>query len=163
MNDSKNTILAIVLSAIVLIGWQYFIGMPQMEKQKQQVQQQQQAQQTTPAPGQAQTTPVVPSQPSNAPTAPPGQNTALAEQPITRSAALAASPRVQIAPPRLAGSIALKGGRIDDLALVKYRETVDPKSPAIVLLSPSGTGDPFYAEFGWVGDGKVKVPAADTT
>jgi YidC/Oxa1 family membrane protein insertase len=162
MNDSKNTILAIVLSAIVLIAWQYFIGMPQLTKQKQEVTQQQQTQQTTPQPGQAQTTPLVPSQPSGAPTAPPGQNTALAEQPITRGAALAASPRLPIATANLAGSIALKGGRIDDLALTKYRETVDPKSPAIILLSPSGTGDPFYAEFGWVGDGKVKVPTADT-
>ena len=54
-----------------------------------------------------------------------------------------------IATDSLQGSIALKGGRIDDLALVKFRETVDPKSPPIVLLSPSGTADPFYAEFGW--------------
>ena len=147
--DSKNTILAIVLSALVLIGWQYFIGGPQLEKQRQEGAQQQQAQQTTPAPGQAKTTPVVPSQPSNAPTAPGNQSTAIAAQPITRDAALAASPRVKIDTPNLAGSIALKGGRIDDLALVKYRETVDPKSPAIILLSPSGTGDPFYAQFGW--------------
>jgi YidC/Oxa1 family membrane protein insertase len=44
MTDQKNTLLAIVLSAIVLIGWQYFIGMPQMEKQRQQQQAQQQAQ-----------------------------------------------------------------------------------------------------------------------
>ncbi len=36
MTDSKNTILAIVLSAIVLIAWQYFYAMPQAEKQKQQ-------------------------------------------------------------------------------------------------------------------------------
>ena len=33
--DNKNTIIAIALSALVLIGWQYFIGMPQMEKQRQ--------------------------------------------------------------------------------------------------------------------------------
>ena len=39
---------------------------------------------------------------------------------------------------RASGSIALKGGRIDDLVLVKYRETVDPKSPNVVLFSPSG-------------------------
>ena len=48
MNDHKNTILAIVLSGIVLLGWQYFIGGPQMEKQKQEAllkqQQTQQAQ-----------------------------------------------------------------------------------------------------------------------
>ena len=50
MMDNKNTIIAIVLSAIVLLGWQYFIGMPQMEKQRQEalLKQQQQAQQQAP-------------------------------------------------------------------------------------------------------------------
>jgi YidC/Oxa1 family membrane protein insertase len=64
----------------------------------------------------------------------------------------------------LQGTIALKGGRIDDLALVKFRETTDPKSPPIVLLSPSGTGDPFYAEFGWTGaaGANVKLPTSET-
>ncbi len=61
------------------------------------------------------------------------------------------------------GSIALKGGRIDDLSLLKFRETVDPKSPPVVLLSPSGGTDPFYAEFGWTASTPdVKVPGADT-
>ncbi len=68
---------------------------------------------------------------------------------MSREAALAASPRVRIDTPSLAGSIALKGGRIDDLSLIKYRETVDPNSPPIVLLAPSGSPHPFYAEFGW--------------
>src|SRR5437588_4768361 len=126
MNDQKNTILAIVLSALVLIGWQIFFGLPQVEKQKQaaQQQQQQQQQQTQPAPG----TPA-PSTPGTAPQA-PGQPTAAPPAPLTREAALAASPRVRLETPLLAGSIALKGGRIDDLSLVKYRETVDPNSPA---------------------------------
>ena len=48
----------------------------------------------------------------------------------------------------------LKGGRIDDLSLIKYRETVDPRSPPIVLLSPSGSPAPFYSEFGWVRGGR---------
>ena len=46
MTDQKKTILAIALSALVLIAWQYFFGLPQMEKQKQIQQQQQQTQQT---------------------------------------------------------------------------------------------------------------------
>ena len=81
-----------------------------------------------------------------------------------RDAALAMSRRVPIATDSLQGSIALKGGRIDDLALVKFRETVDPKSPPIVLLSPSGSPDPFYAEFGWTNaaGANVKVPTSDT-
>ena len=45
MNDQKNTLLFIVLSAFILIGWQIFFGLPQMEKQRQQ---QQPPQQTTP-------------------------------------------------------------------------------------------------------------------
>ncbi len=161
MTDHKNTILAIVLSGLVLLGWQYFFGLPQMEKQRQQQQQQQQAHPGAPAPA------ATPTQPGAAPTPQaPGQvpPAATATPQLSREAALVASPRVPIQTPSLAGSIALKGGRIDDLSLSHYRETVDPKSPAIVLLSPSGSPHPFYAEFGWVAGGgsAVKVPTADT-
>ncbi len=69
---------------------------------------------------------------------------------VARDVAIAASPRVKIDTSRLTGSISLKGARIDDLSLVKFRETVDPASPAIELFSPSGTAAPYYAEFGWV-------------
>src|SRR3954469_10339508 len=168
MTDQKNTILAIVLLALVLIGWQIFFGLPQVEKQKQIAQQQAQerAQQPAPttqpgtAPQQPGTAPQQP--PSTAPQA-PGQPTAAPGQPMTREAALAASPRVRIETPRLAGSISLKGGRIDDLALTKYRETVDPNSPPIILLAPSGSPQPFYAEFGWVAAaGTTKAPGTET-
>jgi YidC/Oxa1 family membrane protein insertase len=170
--DNKNTIIAIVLSAIVLIGWQYLIGGPQMERQKQEAllkQQQQQQQQQTPAPGSSSTpapsTTPAPGSTAPAPGAPqaPGQ-AAPPAQTQTRAAVLAASPRIAIDTPRLKGSIALKGARIDDLALVQYRETVDPASPAIELLSPSGTERPFYAEFGWVPGAGVtaKLPNAET-
>ena len=167
MTDQKNTILAIVLSAIVLIVWQYFIGMPQMEKQRQEAQlkAQQQQQQQAPQPGKPapqdqtatpQAQPGVPPVPGQAPTVP--------GQPVTREAIVASTPRISIETPRLRGSLALKGGRLDDLALTQYRETVDPKSPPIVLLAPSGSPHPFYSEFGWVGTAgsAVKVPNADT-
>ncbi|MBN8919105.1 MAG: membrane protein insertase YidC, partial [Rhizobiales bacterium] len=176
MLDQKNTLIAIVLSAVVLLGWQFFIGMPQMERQRQQqaAQQQQQAAQQQAAQQQQQSQqrpqaqssatpgvagPQTPGTPGAAPA--PG---AAAAAPMTREAALAASPRIQIDTPRLAGSIPLRGARIDDLALRDYRETVDPKSPAIVLLAPSGSPSPFYAEFGWVAGGgaPLKLPDAQT-
>ncbi|MCK9915744.1 membrane protein insertase YidC [Microbacteriaceae bacterium K1510] len=165
MTDNKNTILAIVLSALVLIGWQYFVGMPQEKARQEQLQQQQKqaAQQPQQQPGQpAQTAPQgAPN--AQTPQVPGGPTTAPATS-LSREAALAASPRVPIKTGSLEGSIALKGGRIDDLALIKFRETVDPKSPPIFLLSPSGTGDPFYAEFGWTSGGgaNVKVPTSET-
>ena len=80
-----------------------------------------------------------------------------------RTQVLAATPRVAIDTPRLKGSINLIGGRIDDLTLRTYRETVDPKSPEIVLLAPDGSEHPYFLQFGWVAaDPGVKVPSADT-
>ena len=39
--DNRNLLLAIVMSVVVLLGWQFFYGVPQMEKQKQIAQQNQ--------------------------------------------------------------------------------------------------------------------------
>ncbi|PJI54316.1 membrane protein insertase YidC, partial [Methylobacterium radiotolerans] len=74
----------------------------------------------------------------------------------------ARSPRVRIETPALSGSIALKGGRVDDVSLKNYHETIDPKSPEIVLFSPAGTETPYYAEFGWVGANAGPLPTNDT-
>ncbi|MGB8894538.1 MAG: membrane protein insertase YidC [Pseudolabrys sp.] len=162
MTDNKNTILAIVLSALVLLGWQYFFAVPQEKARQEQLQAQQKKQNapTAAQPGQ----PVPPAVQTGAPQVPGQASPPTASAPVDRTAALATSPRVPIATGSLQGSIALKGGRVDDLALVKFRETVDPKSPPIVLLSPSGTADPFYAEFGWTGTAgaNVRLPTSET-
>jgi len=166
INDQKNMLLAIGLSVLVIIGWQYFVGMPQLEKQRQQQVQQQQQQAQQQQQQQSQATPGTvpqPGQPSGGATPQvPGQATAGGS--LTREAALAASPRVAIDTATIKGSVSLKGGRIDDIALVKYRETVDPKSPPIVLLAPSGSPHPFYAQFGWTNaaGAKVKLPDDNT-
>jgi YidC/Oxa1 family membrane protein insertase len=164
MTDQKNTILAIVLSALVLIGWQLYFGLPQVEKQRQ-MQQQQAQERVPPAPGSPAPPTTAPTQsvPGATPQA-PGQPAGVPAQPMTREAALAASPRVRIETPSVTGSISLKGGRIDDLSLIKFRETVDPHSPPIVLLSPSGSPAPFYSEFGWLVEtgAATKVPMSDT-
>jgi YidC/Oxa1 family membrane protein insertase len=163
MSDNKNTILAIVLSALVLIVWQFFFAMPQEKARQEKLQAEQLAQKQQ----------VQPSQPGHPAQAPgqigPAQPAGQGAQPsasvaANRDAALAMSRRVPIATDSLQGSIALKGARIDDLAFVKFRETVDPKSPPIVLLSPSGSPDPFYAEFGWTNaaGANLKVPTSDT-
>jgi len=158
MQDQKNTIIAIVLSAIVLIAWQYFFATPQANKQRQIAEQQrlEQSQQPPAAPAGGPT-----AQPSNIPLAPAAGT---AGAPLPREKVIAETARIAIDTPSVKGSIALKGARLDDLSLVKYRETVDPNSPAIVLLAPSGTAEPFYAEFGWVaGPGaSFKVPNAET-
>src|SRR6516225_1622833 len=127
-----------------------------MERQRQETQLKQQSQPSstqpaTPSPNAAQpATPEVPGTPRAG--APSAQAHA-----ASREAVIASSPRIAIETPRLGGSIDLKGGRIDDLTLTQYREETDPKSPPIVLFSPSGAPDAFYAEFGWVPAAGVNV------
>ena len=150
MDNNRNLIIAIVLSIGVLLLWEFFIAQPQIQHQQQQ--------QAIVAGKTATDAGLVP---ATAPGTPPASG---AEAPtLTRDQALAGAPRVPIATPSLSGSINLKGGRIDDLRLSKFHEEVDPKSPTIVLLSPSGTPDGYFAEYGWIATaGGPNVPGPDT-
>jgi len=155
MNSNKNILLAIALSAAVLFLWQYFVATPSMKAE--QARQQQLAKQTgasKPAPA-----------PSTAPGDAPGlPGIASSNARLSRSAALkAGGARVKIDTAMVDGSILLKGARLDDLRLKKYRETVDPKSPEIVLLAPKSTDYPYYAEFGWVGGANMPTENSNWT
>ncbi|MBN9009403.1 MAG: membrane protein insertase YidC, partial [Rhizobiales bacterium] len=139
MPDSRNLIIAIVLSLIVLIGWQYFF-VPQHPATVEQPVASEPAGTGTPAAGGTGTGAETPAGQAPAPVA--------VTPTLTREQALALSPRVPIATDAVSGSIALKGARLDDLRLNEFRETVDKNSPTIVLLSPAGTADGYFAEFG---------------
>ncbi len=149
--DSRNVILAIVLSILVLIGWNYFFGSPQLQKERQA---QTHQTQTQPLAGAA-----TPEMAANAPLG----SSANAATPETRAEALAAGPRVTIDTPSLGGSINLTGGLLDDLLLKGYRETIDPHSPNITLFSPAGGPSAYWAETGFVTDAAgVKTPNRQT-
>jgi len=151
--DQKNLIIAIVMSVLIIIGWQAVFppAKPPVNNTTQQ------QQQTTQQPGSS------PQAPSGQPTAPGAQPATAASQVVSREEALQRSPRVTFDTPELVGSIALKGARIDDVRLVKYRETIDPKSPPVPVLSPVGSEHPYYAEFGWAAsDAAIKLPGPDT-
>jgi len=143
VNDTKNLILAVALSALVLLGWtwaanKYFpTANPPATKVVNGKQQ-----------------PV--QQPASQPSAP---STAKALKSV--SAALASSPRVSIRTPSLVGSINLKGAQIDDLLLVDERQTIAPNSPPVRLLSPLGAPGAYIAEFGWTAQG-AQTPGLDT-
>ncbi len=160
--DNKNLFLAIGLSILVIVGWNYFYAGPQVERQRQERLAQTQSQPQLPQPATGQSATPVPVNPGD--TNPGRSPAAVPASALTREAALALSPRLAVETPRLKGSIALKGGRIDDLLLSGYRETIERNSPNITLLSPSGAPHPYYAEFGWVpGQGSaVVVPNAET-
>ena len=152
--EQRNLLIAIVLSVGILIAFQFIFERMRPPQ----------------APGPLPSNPVAaPASPratqSSAPapgtsTSVPGAAAAQAGQ--NREAAIAEQPRIKIETPRLHGSIDLVGARLDDLTLATYHETVDPKSPEVVLLEPAGTADAYFAQFGWVGTPEVKLPGADT-
>jgi YidC/Oxa1 family membrane protein insertase len=147
--ENKNVILAIALSAAIMIGWMYLVQIPQAEKQQAaqqaQIEAQQAAQQPTGQPGQQ-------AVPQDA-----------GRKVVSREEALKESPRVAIDSPRLKGSINLKGARVDDLILKEYRETIQATSPNIVLLSPANTEQGYFTEFGWLGEGgNLALPGSET-
>jgi YidC/Oxa1 family membrane protein insertase len=152
MDNNRNFILAILLSAIVLFGWQYMIAIPKMEAQ--QARQAEIARHTKKPQGAA----ITPSQ------APGPVLAQAAPKPMSRNQALQfGGPRVRILTPTVDGSLRLKGARFDDLRLRKYHETTDPKSPEIDLLAPSGSPYPYFAQVGWsAADGKTAVPDENT-
>ncbi|GHA23786.1 membrane protein insertase YidC [Devosia pacifica] len=154
MNDNRNIILAIVLSMIVLFGWQYFVAGPQMERAMQDAELAQAEQDEL---NSALSTPEQSA--DGAPASASG--TQMFED---RPSAIAASQRIEIDTEDLHGSINLTGARIDDLELKNYRETVDPDSPVITLLSPANGPNGYFIEQGWVpasGSG-VAVPDSET-
>ncbi len=148
----RNLFLAIGLSLAVLLGWQFLYVAPRtkIEQEQRQLQQQAAKQNAPQVPGAV---------PGATPTAP--ATSGAAPQPavvatLSREDALKASPRLQIKTPNLIGSINLKGGTIDDLALAQYRETIQPTSPNVVLLEPAASTHPYFVELGW-------IPAVGTT
>ena len=168
--NNSNVIVAIALSFLVLLGWQYFVAGPKIQSERQR-QAAEQAKTADAAPGTVTGTQAGGTAPTGAPAAsgvpagssPSGATAADTAPTLTREAALGNGQRVAIDTPSLKGSINLQGGRLDDLLLAKYHVTVDDSSPLVELFSPAGTQHPYFAEFGWVpGDATVATPKPDT-
>lgn len=147
--DTRNLVLAVVLSVLVFVGWSFA-----------------QKRFFPPATVIAGGKTLAVVNPANTPTMPggttsPGNPIVPGAGPpvvapaaaLSRAAAIAQGPRVPIETLLVRGSINLTGARIDDLTLLKYDETVAKNSPKVVLLAPSGTATAAFAGFGFTGTG----------
>jgi len=153
--DTGNYMIALFLSAVVLIIWQYFFIGPLNERQRaaQKAAGQQHTEQTgTTVPGAA----AVPGIPG-APVA-PGPVTVQSRDQVLASGGA----RLAFENDKVDGTIRLTGAQLDDLRLKKYRDTIDPNSPEVVFLTPHGTPVATFAEAGWAPapGSRTKVPDA---
>jgi YidC/Oxa1 family membrane protein insertase len=167
MAEQRNLILAVLLSILVLLGfevvWRAVFPPPPVEQTE-----------MADAGGIGTDGSGAAIAPGTAPQAPGGTEAGLPPAPGTpgvpgaipptetasRAEVLAATEggRVTIDTAEIQGSIRLKGARLDDLILTEYRESLDEDSPPIHLFSPAGAPDPYYAEFGWVATGASGTP-----
>ncbi|MGX9351590.1 membrane protein insertase YidC [Shimia sp. W99] len=146
-DQNKNLILATALSFVVILVW--FVMFPPPEQPVED------PNAVIAADG---SVPVAPT--ATAPSAAPA-----AETGTTTTEAVPDAPRVDIDTARLSGSISLVGGRIDDLKLNDYRETLDEGAPIVSFLSPSGQPHAYYALYGWApgaGLSYDQVPGSNT-
>ncbi|CAN7183657.1 membrane protein insertase YidC [Rhizobium sp. LjRoot30] len=161
MEKNRNYFIAIALSVLIVLAWQFLYMNPRIEAQRKaeeamQAQQAAQQSQQTQTTGQTADTPA-----GTASGTLPGSSQATAT--ASREEALAKSARVVIDTKSLSGSINLTGARFDDLKLKGYRETVDPQSPIITLFNPADTHDGYFAELGYVPDATSGTLPGPTT
>lgn len=168
--ENKNLILVLVLSFAFLFGWQYFVVGPQQEKEQilyeEQLKIEEAANAANPSASTA-TTSNLPQGNGSSSTLPTATNGVTAVAPAAQVRHLSLqeqknqNQRVIVNSKRLSGSIALVGGRVDDIQLNDYTTELDVEDK-VVIFSPSGTENPYYADFGWAPIDGVIVPNSDT-
>ncbi len=136
-----NLVTAIVVSVLIIFGWQHFYEKPKLQRLAQQQKHYNKTLENVKKETQL----------------------AKSDKVINRHEALNSSKRIPIKSAALSGSISLQGLRFDDLTLLKYRTSLDENSPPVVLFSPSAAPDAYFAEIGWLGNNKnTKLPDSST-
>jgi YidC/Oxa1 family membrane protein insertase len=136
--DRIRMIVAVIASLLILFGFHHFVDKPRLDAVKAEQQRLAAA-----APKKAEVT-------------------AIETAPLDRKDALQKSARVKISGEKLAGSLSLKGARLDDLLLLQHYTTIERKEN-VALLSPKATPGAYYVENGMLSsDSSLLLPGADT-
>ncbi|OCC25463.1 membrane protein insertase YidC [Croceicoccus estronivorus] len=162
MSNQRNIVLAVALSMLLLLGWEYAMSWFFPHSPKPVAEQQVADKLDTTAQGgdQTEATPAKRTREGGLQSA-----ADIAAEQRELATDLASPARVPIAAPSLTGSINLTGAVIDDLTLNDFRQTVEKDSGPVRLFSPAGTPAQYFAQFGWVGGDGVdpaKLPGIDT-
>ena len=138
--DSKNVLLAIILSSAVLIFWAVFFEPPVVENQtvKKNVSQ---------------------NENSSTPSIEEIENT----KKISRNEAISKVKRIKLENKNIKGSISLEGAVIDDITFKNYKKNLK-SNENVIFLNPKNSEKGYYIESGWASSGNenLKLPVDKT-
>ena len=145
MDNQKNLLIAVVLSVVILVGFDFFFKPEKKQFQENSVEQTQMNQ--TADSGEDENLPSINSQIENAKII---QEDKLVEERITFNSK------------RLSGTINLIGATMDDLSLKDYFDTIN-KENKIKILNPISSVSPYFLRIGWASpDKSIKLPNKDS-
>ncbi len=138
--DSKNVLIAIVLSTLVLVIWATFFEPP-----------------ITKEPINEST--INQTQKSDGPSVEVKE----IENKVSRDDVINKVNRIKVENQNIQGSISLEGGIIDDIIFKNYRETLNSENK-VTFLNPKNSTNEYFIETGWAvgGDQKVSLPLDNT-
>jgi len=138
--DSKNVLMAIVLSTLVLVFWATFFEPPPVERQIAEDQ-------------------VIKSEELSSPSI---EKVELSKK-IAGDDTIDSVARVKIENNNIKGSISLQGAIIDDIIFKNYKESLE-SDQKVIFLNPKSSDEGYYIETGWASNSneKLKLPLDNT-
>ena len=130
--DSKNVLLAIILSSVVLISWAVFFEPPVVEQQ-----------------------PVNKQITKDENTSAPSIEEIETTKEISRNEAINNVERIKLENTNIQGSISLEGALIDDIIFKNYKKSLK-SNDNVIFLNPKSSNDGYYIETGWASGGSEK-------
>ena len=138
--DTKNVLMAIVLSTLVLVFWATFFEPPPIERQivEDQITQ------------------------NEEPSSPSIEKVELSKK-VERNDAIDSVQRVKIENSNIKGSISLQGAIIDDIIFKNYKVSLDSEEK-VIFLNPKSSSEGYYIETGWASNSNenLKLPRDNT-
>ena len=131
--EGKNLILAISLSALVLIMWSIFFvpPPPTIDKNQNKIEKIQEKNDISS----------------------PSIETTKKIKTVSRAKSLKTTKRIPVENENIIGSISLTGGIVDDIIFKNYTQNINSEEK-VILLSPNGLDEGYYIETGWASTNK---------
>ncbi|MCK5297232.1 MAG: membrane protein insertase YidC [Alphaproteobacteria bacterium] len=150
MSDQRNLAIAVVMSVLIIFTFDKFFSPPSQSVTPKTIENMQEIAVATPYTDKG-TVPLIPQE----------EFIVAENKKPTTSVIKSEHQRIKIKTDSIQGSIMLKGARIDDITLVKYKQEQKPDSENIAILSPVGSSNPYYMEFGWIPSQKNQISVPD--